>query len=96
LKKLYQLIAKDHQKKRSKRLSRLKNNKAPGTDNIPAEALKADIETLAQILYALFEKIWEVEEVPAEWKEGHIVKLLKKGNLSICDNYRGIMLISVP
>jgi hypothetical protein len=36
------------------------------------------METLAQILYALFEKIWEVEEVPAEWKEGHIVKLSKK------------------
>jgi hypothetical protein len=44
----------------------------------------------------LFGKIWEVEEVPAEWKEGHIVKLPKKGNLSICDNYRGIMLPSVP
>jgi hypothetical protein len=40
--------------------------------------------------------IWEVEQVPAKWKEGHIVKLPKKGNLSICDNYRGIMLPSVP
>jgi hypothetical protein len=45
---------------------------------IPAEALKADIDTSAQILYELFEKIWEVKEVPAEWKEGHIVKLPKK------------------
>jgi hypothetical protein len=40
LKKLDQLIAKDHQKERSKRLSRLKNNKAPGPDNIPAKALR--------------------------------------------------------
>jgi hypothetical protein len=90
------LIAKDHQKERSKRLSRLKNNKAPGPDNIPAKALKADVETSAQILYELFGMIWEVEQVPAKWKEGHIVKLPKKGNLSICDNYRGIMLPSVP
>ena len=44
----------------------------------------------------MFGKIWEVEEVPAEWKEGHIVKLPKKGNLRISDNYRGIMLPSVP
>ena len=28
----------------------LKNNKAPGPDNIPVEALKPDIETSAQIL----------------------------------------------
>ena len=44
----------------------------------------------------LFGKIWEVEEVPAEWKEGYNVKLPKKGNLSICGNYRGIMLLSMP
>ena len=29
-------------------------------------------------------------------KEGHLVKLPKKGDLSICDNYRGIMLLSIP
>ena len=74
----------------------LKNNKAHGPDNIPAEALKADIETSFQMLYELFGKIWEEEEVPLEWKEGHRVRLPKKGNLSICDNYRGIMLLSVP
>ena len=79
-----------------KAIKMLKNNKAPGPDNIPAEALKADIETSTQMLYELFGKIWEEEEVPLEWKEGHMVKLPKKGNLSICDNYRGIMLLSVP
>ena len=31
-----------------------------------------------------------------DWKEGHQVKLPKKGDLSICDNYRGIMLLSIP
>ena len=73
------MIAKDPSKGEIKKaIKTLKNNKAPGPDNIPADALKADIETSAQILYALFGKIWEVEEVPAEWKEGHIVKLKKK------------------
>ena len=74
----------------------LKNNKAQGPDNIPAEALKADIETSSQMLYELFGNIREEEEVPLEWKEGHRVELPKKGNLSICDNYRGIMLLAVP
>ena len=90
------MIAKDPSKGEIKKaIKTLKNNKAPGPDNIPADALKADIETSAQILYELFGKIWEVEEVPAEWKERHIVKLSKKGYSSICDNYRGIMLLSV-
>ncbi|XP_076105822.1 uncharacterized protein LOC143074158 [Mytilus galloprovincialis] len=55
-----------------KAIKMLKNNKAPGPDNIPAEALKADIETSTQMLYELFGKIWEEEEVPLEWKEGHM------------------------
>ncbi len=73
-----------------------KNNKASGPDSIPAEALKADAETSLQMLYVLFGKIWEEEDMHGEWKEGHLVKLPKKGNLSVCNNYRGIMLLSVP
>ena len=80
----------------SKAIQHLKNNKAPGPDNIPAEILKADINTTTQMLYDLIGKIWEEEKVPNDWKEGHLVKLPKKGDLSICDNYRGIMLLSVP
>nr|KAG5707507.1 hypothetical protein BaRGS_012011 [Batillaria attramentaria] len=44
------------------------------------------------MLHSLFSKIWEKEEVPAQWKEG----LPKKGDLRDCSNYRGIMLMSVP
>nr|KAG5710188.1 hypothetical protein BaRGS_006707 [Batillaria attramentaria] len=38
----------------------------------------------------------EKEEVPAQWKEGIVIKLPKKGDLRDCSNYRGIMLLSVP
>ena len=51
-----------------------KNNKAPGPDNIPAEALKAGVETSSQMLYDLIGRIWKEEDVPGEWKEGHLVK----------------------
>ena len=34
--------------------------------------------------------------MPKAWKERFIVKLPKKGDQSECDNYRGIMLLSVP
>ena len=77
-------------------IKQLKNGKAAGPDNIPAEALKLDIETTVDMLHPLFEQIWNEEQLPADWKEGYLIKLPKKGDLSICSNYRGIMLISVP
>ena len=79
-----------------KAIMSLKNGKAAGPDEIPAEAIKADMETATNMLYSLFSKIWEREEIPAEWKEGILIKLPKKGDLTECSNYRGIMLLSVP
>ena len=34
--------------------------------------------------------------MPDDWQKGSIIKLPKKGDLSICDNWRGITLLSVP
>nr|KAG5714221.1 hypothetical protein BaRGS_018438 [Batillaria attramentaria] len=79
-----------------KAIMTLKNGKAAGPDEIPAEAIKADTETAVNMLHSLFSKIWEKEEVPAQWKEGIVIKLPKKGDLRDCSNYRGIMLLSVP
>ncbi|XP_058630445.1 craniofacial development protein 2-like [Onychostoma macrolepis] len=79
-----------------KAITLLKNWKAAGPDDIPAEALKADLNSSVEILYPLFEKIWEKEEVPTDWKEGCLIKLPKKGDLSNCNNYRGVTLLSVP
>ena len=72
----------------------LNNGKAEGPDGIPAEILKADINTSADMLEILLKRIWEEEDVPLEWKEGHIVKIPKKGNLDMCNNYRGICLLA--
>nr|KAG5702213.1 hypothetical protein BaRGS_033925 [Batillaria attramentaria] len=74
-----------------KAIMTLRNGKAAGPDEIPAEAIKADTETAVNMLHSLFSKIWEKEEVPAQWKEGIVIKLPKKGDLRHCSNYRGIM-----
>ena len=79
-----------------KAIMSLKNGKAAGPDEIPAEAIKADMKTAVDMLHSLFSKIWEEEQVPAEWREGILVKLPKKGDLRDCSNYRGIMLLPVP
>ncbi|VDO75992.1 unnamed protein product [Schistosoma margrebowiei] len=73
----------------------IKSGKAAGPDNIPAEALQADVAATARILHILFNKIWDEEQVPTNWK-GLLVKILKKGDLSNCENYRGITLLSIP
>jgi len=73
----------------------LKTGKAAGPDNIPPEALKADPNLSADILYGLFGKTWEEEDMPQEWNESYIVKLPKKGDRRECKNYRGISLLLV-
>ena len=73
-----------------------KSGKAPGPDNIPPEALKEAEELNTEALHMLFKDIWENEEIPNDWKEGYVVKIPKKGDLSLCSNYRGISLLSVP
>ena len=72
-----------------KTIMTLRSGKAAGPDEIPAEAIKADIETAVQMLYSLFSKIWEKEEVPAQWKEGIIIKLPKKETLGTAATIEG-------
>ena len=79
-----------------KAIRSLKSGKVAGLDGIPPEALKADIQTSTEMLHPLLCKTWEQERVPDDWKKGHLVKLPKKGDLSSCNNWRGIMLLSIP
>ena len=77
-------------------VKKIKNEKAPGPDHIPPEVLKISPETTADILHDLFKTIRENEETPEEWRLGYIVKLPKKDDLSNCQNWRGIRLLSLP
>ena len=64
-------------------------------DQIYAEMLKADEQITATVLTDILCDIWESEEAPLSWKSCLIVKLLKKGDLTNCNNWRGIILLSV-
>ncbi|CAG4943626.1 unnamed protein product [Colias eurytheme] len=74
----------------------LKNGKAPGADLIAAEMLKADIEIAVKHLTPLIQKIWSSETLPNDWNKGLLVTVPKKGDLSNCNNWRGITLLSIP
>lgn len=74
----------------------LKSNKAPGKDEITAEILKKGGNVVTEKLWDIMLKIWEKEEIPAEWQEAVVVPIHKKGEKEECGNYRGISLLSIP
>lgn len=63
----------------------------PGPNEIPTEVLKADPDTSVKMLHTLFDTIWE--EIPDYWKEGHLIKIPKKGDINLCTSYRGNTLL---
>ena len=78
-----------------KAIRTMKSGKATGADFVSAEMLKAGGEVTMGALTEIFEGIWETEETPGDWKMGLIVKLPKKGDISLCKNWRGITLLSI-
>ena len=80
----------------SKAVKSLKNNKAAGLDQIPAELLKKGGSDLITSITKLVNKCWEEAYTPRDWRNGAISKIPKKGSTANCDNYRGLTLLSVP
>ena len=78
-----------------KAIKSLKNNKAPGLDNISAELIKHGGEILEFQLFKLIIKIWRVEAIPNDWDTGNIIPVHKKGDKTVRANYRGITLLPV-
>jgi len=77
-------------------IHRLKNGRSPGIDGISAELLKCSKKGAVKQLHLLINVIWKEQCLPENWKKSLIVKVPKKGDLTQCDNYRSISLLSVP
>ena len=80
-----------------KAINSLAYGKAPGSDSIPPEVIKAGKDS--SLLYHLHELLlwcWEEGTVPQDMRDAKIITLYKnKGDRSDCNNYRGISLLSV-
>jgi hypothetical protein len=61
-------------------IGKLKSYKSPGTDQIPAELIKAGGEILHSEIYKLICSRRNKEELPQQWKESIIVPIYKKGD----------------
>jgi len=68
-------------------IKHLKLNKACGHDNLPAELFRTYPNTIANILEPLLEKnVWNSGQIPSDWKQGIVIKLPKKDDLTECRN----------
>ncbi|KAH1019600.1 hypothetical protein HUJ04_009392 [Dendroctonus ponderosae] len=63
--------------------SKIKNRKAPGSDDIPNELLKEGGPLLMAELTKLFNKILTTRTIPNEWKKSIIIPIFKKGDKNL-------------
>ena len=79
----------------AKKIKKVKDNKSPGVDGIPAKLLKEIVKQISTPLAKLFNLSLEEGIVPSEWKEANITLLFKKGSRNKPDNYRPMSLTSL-
>ena len=59
-------------------ITKLKNNKAAGSDGIHPEMLKYGGPAMVNLLQTICNTVWENESIPEYWKIGTIITLPKK------------------
>ena len=76
-------------------IQRPKLNKSSGYDGLPAELFKAGGDEFVRCMHHVLCNIWSQESMPSDWSLSLLCPLLKKGDATICSNYRGISLLTI-
>jgi len=76
----------------AKLMQELDAAKAPGPDGMPARFLKMFYAELAPLLTFVFQASINQLSVPLDWKQANIVPIFKKGDRTLCTNYRPVSL----
>ena len=75
-------------------ISVMKKGKSRGEDGLPVEILRAGGECVMQQLLRIINAAYISERAPLDWQRGVISPLFKKGEKTVCDNHRGVTLLS--
>ena len=76
----------------SEAIKRLKNNKAPGPDDVPAELIKWLDDESRQIILEHLNRCWRNERLPKDMNDARLAIIFKKGSTDLPENYRPIAL----
>ncbi|XP_065584253.1 uncharacterized protein LOC136043251 [Artemia franciscana] len=74
----------------------MKNGRSPGEDHITAEMLKCSMDTCVTYWKNFSRTIRTTTKLPSEWPHSMLVKLFKKGDAMLCNNWQGITLLLIP
>jgi hypothetical protein len=78
-----------------KNMEKIKNNTAPGEDEITIELIKNTGMRIKEEIHKLLVQIWNEENMPAKWKICIICPIHKKGDKTDCHNCQGVNLLNV-
>ena len=75
----------------------LKSGKAGGSSGALPEMLKSACcdREFPDLLLSLVHQAWKERKVPKEWADTILVPIPKEGDITKCDNWRGIALLDV-
>ena len=78
-------------------VKKLKPGKAGGSSGVLPEMVRASCteDKFRVTLLELLHCAWKEERVPRDWANALLVPIPKKGDLTLCDNWRGIALLDV-
>ena len=76
----------------------LRTGKAAGPDDVPAEFWKVVVtegSAATEWILKFCNPIWTKKEIPAQWRVARVSMLYKKGDATVCDNYRPKSLLTI-
>ena len=71
----------------------MKSDKVGGSSSILPEMAKVACkeEEFLELLLTLVHTVWDEKHVPQSWADATIIPIPKKGNLSDCNKWRGLL-----
>ena len=76
-------------------INKTRLRKGTGPDGILPKILAHGGSALRSFLFAIFNLLWTTKDLPSDWIDANVCTLFKKGDRSLCGNYRGVSLLSV-
>ena len=88
------LISIDHRARRKSR-RQSSNSLVAGMASAPQAQRPSLLKFSNMVMTALFCHMWDEEVISQQLKDAFIICLYKNGNRELCDNYRGISLLTI-